>query len=694
MPRFLDARIRLHFAFVVATVASARACGPDFPNAYLAEGSVSLLSSPEGYFAAEIAQLVPPENPTAESDRNAALLAAASAAKRDGELTETGVLRVALARRGDTPKNIAALAAELERARAAISAKDWKRFPTFSALMPAEFSLYLNGAAAYWKGDHPTAEKHWKSLLALPAGERRHYTVNAAYMLGRLLIPDESVEDFRARRRPSAEARRAMPEGVQWLRRARAAAVEFYDISDLASASIGWEARAHFLNGDYAQAIRLYLEQGYVQSLRIVSREIFHFDGLEERLRALVSDESSRRVLTLYLLSQLGWDFFDGEDRGNQHMQSRIWAGVLAEAGLRDVPDTDRLAWLAYQAGFFELAEKWLQSASDESVSANWIRAKLALRSGEAVQAGRLLEKVTASPELAGAARPAAWADLGRVRMGRGNFAGALDAFLRGCHWEDAAYIAERVLTPGELVAFVDEKCPRYVADAGAQFDESDDGDKVCNAHNNLRHLLARRLARENRAEDAGKYFPEAIGRHYTAYIDDTRAGFGGARPTEERAKAFWRAAVNVRENGMEMLGAELAPDYFIWGGNFESNRIHDERRGAVRLEGGLGAPTPDELKRLDDFTMPQKRFHYRYRAAELGWWAASLMPNDSDETARMLNTAGGWLKNRDPKAANRFYQALCIRCPNTALGKAAAAKKWFPDDPKNGTSPARVLTN
>lgn len=78
---------------------------------------------------------------------------------------------------------------------------------------------------------------------------------------------------------------------------------------------------------------------------------------------------------------------------------------------------------------------------------------------------------------------------------------------------------------------------------------------------------------------------------------------------------------------------------------------------------------------------MPDQRFHYRYRAAELAWWAASLMPNDSDETARILATAGNWIKRRAPKEANKFYQALVIRCGNTDLGRIATERNWLPDE-------------
>lgn len=90
---------------------------------------------------------------------------------------------------------------------------------------------------------------------------------------------------------------------------------------------------------------------------------------------------------------------------------------------------------------------------------------------------------------------------------------------------------------------------------------------------------------------------------------------------------------------------------------------VAEARREEGAKSGGAFAPTKDELRRVADHAVPQKRFHYRYRAAQLAWWAASLTPNDAEETARVLVEAGGWLKARDPEAARAFYQALVIRC-------------------------------
>ena len=60
-------------------------------------------------------------------------------------------------------------------------------------------------------------------------------------------------------------------------------------------------------------------------------------------------------------------------------------------------------------------------------------------------------------------------------------------------------------------------------------------------------------------------------------------------------------------------------------------------------------------------------------------WWAASLMPNDSEETAKVLDSAGRWLMARDSQVAEPCYQALVIRCGDTMLGREAARQRWFP---------------
>ncbi|HEU0038710.1 MAG TPA: LysM domain-containing protein, partial [Verrucomicrobiae bacterium] len=73
------------------------------------------------------------------------------------------------------------------------------------------------------------------------------------------------------------------------------------------------------------------------------------------------------------------------------------------------------------------------------------------------------------------------------------------------------------------------------------------------------------------------------------------------------------------------------------------------------------------------------------YQAAFLAWEAAKLMPDNSDETARVLCTAGSWLKRRDPQTADSFYKALVQRCRKTAIGDQADRMRWFPALDENG---------
>jgi hypothetical protein len=88
---------------------------------------------------------------------------------------------------------------------------------------------------------------------------------------------------------------------------------------------------------------------------------------------------------------------------------------------------------------------------------------------------------------------------------------------------------------------------------------------------------------------------------------------------------------------------------------------------------------TAAEKKRLkSNITPALHRYHADYIAADLGWRAAQLMPDNDEQTAKVLNTAGSWLKNGDDKAADRFYQAIERRCAKTKIGEQAIKRHWF----------------
>ncbi|MEP6810909.1 MAG: hypothetical protein ABI992_11755, partial [Chthoniobacterales bacterium] len=59
------------------------------------------------------------------------------------------------------------------------------------------------------------------------------------------------------------------------------------------------------------------------------------------------------------------------------------------------------------------------------------------------------------------------------------------------------------------------------------------------------------------------------------------------------------------------------------------------------------------------------------------------LLPDNDPHTAEVLNSSGSWLKNRDEKAADRFYQAIERRCAKTDLGREAIKHHWFVETPE-----------
>jgi LysM repeat protein len=131
-------------------------------------------------------------------------------------------------------------------------------------------------------------------------------------------------------------------------------------------------------------------------------------------------------------------------------------------------------------------------------------------------------------------------------------------------------------------------------------------------------------------------------------------------------------------------LATETEPDWHSGEGNFGWRFQTDNR---TNLEDMLVVASAEEIKRYSESRPePDKHFHYRYQAATLAWEAAKFMPNNSDDTARLLCDAGSWLKAQDPDAADVFYKALVRRCRKTAIGSEADEIRWFPtfDDDGN----------
>ena len=737
MSRRLDARTSLAAALIALGVGAALAwaCGPFFPNRLLVSGDKAVLWAPVADFRIEIDRLKPAGKPpfhavdppdvdyresayarqTADTDR-AELRAALDALKlpadrRDGLLAQHDVLRGVLRTHADQVAEYA-----------------WRRPNTAPPKLPEvavpeglppEFTLYLRGAVAYYRNEPDAARQVWQDVLALPRDQRQYRSTWAAFMLGKSWLesdPAKAVECFQ-------QTRSLAHDG-------------FADSIGLASSSLGWEANAELKRDHVERAVDLYLQQAAtddqtaVWSLRLIAARVLK-DG-NQALRRAARDENVRRVVTAYLLANGGPR--QSVEESPPVAVTQRWLEVVEAANVKDVAGADRLAWAAYQAGSLAAADRWLKLAPAQSGIGHWIRAKLMLRAGKADQAAAELALAArgfprkeqwndlntdfadgwVNSELSPAGRVEG--ELGLLRLARRQYVEALDALLRGGYWMDAAYVAERVLTTDELLRYVEKNWPAASAaieDAtlppidklGPRPGEDNDAyqhrvdeywagedqraelRKQGETNVHIRHLLARRLTRAERWAEAKTYFPRRYQAAFDAYARNLRLGRDHSQNKTVRAQALWEAARLSRYDGMELLGAELEPDWYAAEeGDFELATVSQVRDPHSQEK--LTVSSADERERAKkNAVAPSKRWHYRYLAADLAWGAAELLPDESDETARVLCEAGSWLKARDPQVAERFYKALVRRCGKTELGSEAQRLHWFPKLPAHNAN-------
>lgn len=676
-------------ALAVARVTDA--CGPHFPNRLLLMGDGAVLEAPVASFHLEIARIRPgvaysfSANPPDPAKTHAQQT-------QDADLFE---LREALRGVHRPGEILAAYTAKRHQVRAYLDARHaWlanRRYETIHgepvlvpvgdpptppllelpARLPAEFAHYLTGALAYHHGRLDEARDAWSMLLTLPESQRRLRSTWAAFMIAKSWLPTE----------PS--------RAIEWFQRVRTLEANgFADSLGLASSSLGWEARAELTLGHIEKATELYLAQLATGdatasvSLREVARRAYTAD--ESRLRRFAQHRASRHVFTAYLIS-----------RHEDHRKPmNAWLEAVEAVAAADVEGADRLAWAAYQAGDADSARRWLNRAREKSPVALWVKAKLWLRDGKVDQASELLAKLVrhfpgrddwsgaykesdASPWRLLSAEDEVTGELGVLRLARGQYEEGLDLLLRGGYWVDAAYVAERVLAPDELIAYVDRSWPATESVAGnrERWAIWDSTNRAC-AATEIRDLLGRRLVRLGRFSEARAYLGSEARPRMEAFARALRSGRDGNQPVARRAAQLWEAAKIARYYGREIMATEVEPDWMVFGGGFDLGDTADDRRGNERL-----VPVSEEEKRRAAVHGGgiHRRYHYLFRAADLAWEAAGLMPDQTDATARVLCEAGTWIKYRDPREADRFYKALVRRCRQTELGGEADRRRWFP---------------
>jgi len=327
------------------------------------------------------------------------------------------------------------------------------------------------------------------------------------------------------------------------------------------------------------------------------------------------------------------------------------------------------------------------------------VRAKLALRKGDAAAAAQAYAqaaKAFPADEQWGNEQMMVYEPVkprcriegehGTLALSRGEYLQAMEHLYNAAseYWNDAAYVAERVLTADELKTFVDAHAPPAPPKEKAE-PQDERGYWLPNSPAEaMRALLARRLLRDQRFDEALKYFDDAgVRAKAQAYVDARRVATSGDRI--EQAQAWYAAARAARMDGMQILGYELDPDFQVYGGDFNVGSSGDSDAEDLLAHKGKAPAlfSTDEAKRvLASRAQPHQRFHYRYVATDFAGKSADLLPPRTQAFAAVLCHATNWLIDRDADAAAVVYRRYLKQGPYVPWGEGFGRQCPEPDFP------------
>lgn len=484
----------------------------------------------------------------------------------------------------------------------------------------------------------------------------------------------------------------------------------------LAAASLSESGRALWDAGNYSQSVRRYAEHAALGDREAGESVLWllnrHGDD-ESVVRALLAESPGREALILYAYThfpvaefpqwadsgRIEWlprnaDDDDTEEAFQEpsHWQNADGSIQLSRTGimerilesLRDRPDLEgmgaaRMAALAWRQGHFELAERYHAVAAGPL--ADWVGAKLAVRAGDVDAAARHFQAAAAAfapdEEWTGRRGEALiaephcqlQAELAVLELSRGDIRQSLELLLSAgaVYWLDAAYLAERVLPTDDLISLVDGlgNNARVRIKQPALPLDSDEYDgygasarlRARDVAADLRYLLARRLLREGRYDEAINRFEvprhRADAAHYVGALRDADQATG-----RDKARALYQAALTVRQRGMQILGFETGPDWRVHGGNYSqlgTGELLRDKRMPERERRWISADETRAIEGQRDTLQP--RYHYRLVAAQLADRAADELDTDSPAFAAVLCHATSWLLDREPDLARVYYR-------------------------------------
>jgi len=453
-----------------------------------------------------------------------------------------------------------------ERVKSARDAESFEKCVEIVAPLPEDLQLYLQGVWLFYHREDRAKQFHaidmFDSLIAVDSTGLSTLSVRAHYMKGRtydqLSLNDSAIVSFQ-------RTRDLVIQGAP-------------DSLGLGNISYWSEGYIQWKRGNSGKALHCWVQHkaGSPNTndswIRDYTRLVLRDDALFQNA---LHDSVAQQVLASYIANRYSANWCIMDSPANVENMERLIAIALENPVAVNQNALDNFAVALYRAGNYSLAERLITGSTS---SLSWqVRMKLAIRSGSMEKADEYYEK-------SGHIEP-------YYLIARGKFEEALQ-YLSG---EDRAYVLERLLTTDQLLTLSETDM-------------------------NMKDIIARRLMREGRTEEALHYYndhQETAQKYATAYEGaNTSSGV-------DRAEHLYEMVCILADSGMEILGYELGPDWTMTHSNVSGlylQKNYPEGFASNREYHMLQQTEPD----------PNYRLHYRYLAAELALEAANLLPKGS----------------------------------------------------------------
>lgn len=538
-----------------------------------------------------------------------------------------------------------------------------------------EFALYVQGLRNLRSGYWSEMPNEWKQLMSLPVESRKYTTIPVIFKFNIHLkkhfgILDRDLAD-------SAAMQKAFDQGCVDTQGCRLALIESIsrfpmDYKDRQNAVkllfrkqyTNYDNLAHFYSDQDPELLKKHKENRFYDRLFINGDApdfvwYFYLES-DETIRKMAQNDPVLRDLIVAIgltnrsmpeLRKIAWEFAEQSKINYPVIATRLPLDKAIKL-LKGIPE--------YQDMHDLLVIKTLNG--EEKIAAiDRYLAKYPDRNDNIHNKGVLLNSHAELNAMAGAEL---------FKLGRPME--AAERWIKGCAPEDLGLVAEQVMSIDELIRFcerhfpvpVEEEQEVYSGQCSKSVKEYSWQHVISKKQINfmVRNLLARRLMRAGRFDEAEKYFTGSETRKLAAKFFAFRKVCNSktASPAE-KLNAQLNMAALTRFQGDKLFGTFLEPDNLIC-----SNRnacIWGLKQKAVNLK------KPD---------LP--RYSYRYRAAAM-YAQAAEMSSDPALKRCAIWTAGTILKNISPESADPYFKKLFAIAPELTVKNWFLPKKKVPAD-------------